>query len=221
MTDNRIQALLRRAERRSGTAATQPLPPGLPAGLDPPDDLDPDDDFAGLPQPRRVSRLTVLLLGGTALALAFTGGVLVQKRHDASLTRSAALPGLGGGFPAGGLPSGFPAGGLPGAGTAGGGAAAAAPSGAGAGAGAAAGTGTGSTGDVPTLIGTVIKVDGRDVTVRDLGGTSYVVHTSDATTLTRTSTITPQQLKAGATVTVTGTKTGNQVTATAVTDTGS
>ncbi|MFC4950512.1 hypothetical protein [Pseudonocardia sp. GCM10023141] len=46
-----------------------------------------DDDLfePGWDRPKRTNRLTVVLVGGLIAALAFTGGVAVQKKHDAGL----------------------------------------------------------------------------------------------------------------------------------------
>jgi hypothetical protein len=81
--------------------------------------------------------------------------------------------------------------------------------------GTSAGTSSG-----PVLIGTVVKVDGTNVTVKDLSGKTYVVGTTTSTTVTRSTSIPLTGLKAGDTVSVDGTKSGQNVSATAVTNRG-
>ena len=165
-----------------------------------------DADLTAVPPRRRVPALTKLLFVAIIGALAFGGGVLVQKQHDATLAPASRVPDfaslIGGGLPAG-------------AGPGGGAAPSSAPA---AGGGAAVGTGGGSTGDVPVLVGTVVSVSGSDLTVKDFGGTSHVVHATTTTTLSITSADWSSSLKAGATVSVQGTKAADgSVTATAVT----
>ena len=157
--------------------------------------LDDDAEFAELPPKRHVPGLTRLLIVGVLVAGAFGAGVLVQKQHDASLTSATAFPALG----AGGLPA-F----LSGAGAAG-----SAPS--------AGGTSSASVSG-PVLIGTVVAVAGGDVTVKDLGGTTHVVHTSATTGLATTGADWSTSLPPGTTVSIEGTKAGDgTVTATTVT----
>jgi len=173
-------------------------PTSGPAGPDGPDgpsrdaedDDSFDDEFDAPAGRRRVPLMSALLMSGIVIALAFTGGVLVQKHvTSSSSTAAGGLPSFG----AGGLPSGFPGGGLPGAGT---------------GAGSSSGgTGSGSTSTVPVLVGTVVKAGPTEVTVKDLGGTTHVVRTTDATKVTTVTTVPVTTLTAGQTVTVSGTKT--------------
>jgi Domain of unknown function (DUF5666) len=166
-----------------------------------------DADLTAVPPRRRVPALTKLLFVAIIGALAFGGGVLVQKQHDATLTSASRVPDFASLFGGGGLPAGAG----PGAGAA----ASSAPAAGGSGAG---GTGGGSTGDVPVLIGTVESVSGSNLTVKDLGGTSHVVHATAATTLSVVSADWSGSLKVGATVSVQGTKAADgSVTATAVT----
>jgi len=216
----------RRARSGTGTPgsdpASDPGPTGLggaPAESDPfpsaqlpqgPDDPY-DEDIAEIPPHRRVPLLTACLVGAIALGLAFTGGVLVQKRHDSTSTTAASgLPSGMSGFPGGsaGMPSGVS--GFPGMGSA---------TGSGTGSGANTGTSAG-TSSGPVLIGTIVKVDGTKVTVKDLSGKTYIVSTTTSTTLTQSTSIPLTGLKAGDTVSVEGTKSGQNVSANALTDRG-
>ena len=156
-------------------------------------DFDPDEEFGEAPPPRRVPRLTLVLGLCLGMALAFTGGVLVQK-HYTTASSAARLPN---GFPGG---SGFPAG-LSGPGGGSGGS-----------------TSAGSTTAGPAVIGTVVAVNGTDVTVQDLGGTKHIVHTTKTTTVTRSTTVPLSDLTAGTTVRVDGaTAADGAITATTVT----
>jgi len=188
--------------------ASQPVP--SPASTLPTEPntamLEEDDaDILAVPPRRHVPALTKLLFVAIIGALAFGGGVLVQKQHDATLTSASRVPDFASLFGGGGLPAGPGGGG-------GGAAASSAP-----GTGGTGGTG-GSTGDVPVLIGTVESISGSDLTVKDLGGTAHVVHATATTTLSVTSADWSGSLKTGATVSVQGTKAADgSVTATAVT----
>ena len=179
-------------------AAAGPDGPDVPA-RDVEDDDSFDDEFGAPAGRRRVPLLSALLVAGIVIALAFTGGVLVQKRATSSTPAAGGLPSFG----AGGLPSGFPGGGLPGAGT---------------GAGSSSGgTGTGSTSTVPVLVGTVVKAGPTEVTVKDLGGTTHVVRTTATTKVTTVTTVPVTKLTAGQPVTVNGTKSSDgSIDATAV-----
>jgi hypothetical protein len=140
---------------------------------------DPGDEADQIPPARRpFSKVSLALLAGVALVVAFGGGVLVQKSHDAGLTASA---------PAAGARPG-------GAGGAGGGAAFG-------GAGGGAGAATASSG--PAVVGTVVSVKGADITVKDFAGKTHVVHTTGNTTVSVPGAL--AAIKAGSTVSVTGT----------------
>ena len=159
-----------------------------------------DDEYGPAPAAqRRIPLMTGLLVLGVALALSFTGGVLVQKHHDASTTSVTAGPGA---FPAGGFP---------------GGAGAVIPNG-------TAPTGPSASGDStattsgPVVIGTVVGVKGKTMTVKDLGGKQHVVHLTATTTATRTTDDPVDALTAGTTVLVEGTTNADgSVGATAIT----
>lgn len=196
---------------RRAQSGTGPNPGSEPAsGLDPapPGQDDPyDEDIAEIPPRRRVPLLTACLVGAIALGLAFTGGVVVQKRHDSgSTTAASGLPSGISGFPggSGGAPSGLP--GFPGSGSV-------------TGSGGSTGTSAGASSG-PVLIGTVVKVDGTNVTVKDLSGKTFIVRTTTSTTVTRSTSIPLTGLKAGDTVSVEGTKSGQSVSASAVTNRG-
>jgi hypothetical protein len=153
------------------------------------DDPEFDDDLDAMPR-RRIGWITRALVAGILLALAFTGGVLVQKRHDAQ-TSAGALPAFAGSFPNAGN-GGFP--GSSGAST--------------------NGSGSSSQGgsSAPAVIGTVVSVDGNRIIVRDLNGTKHIVTTTGSTTITRSTEIPVSKLTAGTTVVVVGTKAGDGTT---------
>lgn len=164
--------------------------PDVPGGTAPQGTTidDDDPDFAELPPKRRVPTITKVLLVGILVAAGFSGGVMVQKNFGASSASSSS------GFPslAGGIPAGFPTG---------------------------AGSGGGSTAaSGPVVVGTVVSVSGNDVTVKDLGDTTHVVHVTATTGLATTGVDWSTTLKPGVTVSVNGTKADDgSVTATTVT----
>ena len=153
-----------------------------------------DADFAELPPKRRVPALTKGLIVGILVVVAFGGGVMIQKQHDAgSASASSGFPSFAGGIPAG----------------AGAGGSGASTGGASAGSTAASG---------PVVVGTVVGVAGNDVTVKDLGGSTHVVHVSATTGLATTSVDWSTSLKPGTTVSINGTKADDgTITATTVT----
>jgi hypothetical protein len=152
------------------------------------DEYDPDlDEDLDAPPRRRVGWITRGLVAGILLALAFTGGVLVQKRHDAKTTAES-LPAFSGGVPNGN--SGFPElGGTQGDSSSDG---------------SASSSGSQGGDSTPAVIGTVVSVNGNRIIVRDLSGTKHVVKTTDATTITRSTKIPVSKLTAGTTVVVVG-----------------
>jgi hypothetical protein len=153
-----------------------------------------DADFAELPPKRRVPALTKGLIVGILVVVAFGGGVMIQKQHDAgSASASSGFPSFAGGIPAG-------------AGAGGGGASN----------GGASGGSTAASG--PVVVGTVVGVAANDVTVKDLGGSTHVVHVSATTGLATTSVDWSTSLKPGTTVSINGTKADDgTITATTVT----
>jgi hypothetical protein len=165
--------------------------PDVPEGTSPQSAMpDTDDaDFAEPPPRRRVPMLTKGLIVGILMVVAFGGGVMIQKQHDASSTSaSSGVPSFSGGIPAG----------------------------AGASSGGASGGSTAASG--PVVVGTVVGVAGNDVTVKDLGGSTHVVHVSATTGLATTSVDWSTSLKPGTTVSINGTKADDgTITATTVT----
>jgi hypothetical protein len=150
------------------------------------DDPDLDEDFDATPR-RRVGWVTRGLAAGILLALAFTGGVLVQKHHDAGAS-AGSLPAFSGGVPNGG--GGFPGfGGTQGSSTSDG---------------SASSSGSQGGGSTPAVIGTVVSVHGNRIIVRDLSGTKHVVTTTGSTTITRSTELPVSKLTAGTTVVVVG-----------------
>ena len=153
-----------------------------------------DADFAELPPKRRVPALTKGLIVGILVVVAFGGGVMIQKQHDAgSASASSGFPSFAGGIPAG--------------------------AGAGGGVASNGGASGGSTAaSGPVVVGTVVGVAGNDVTVKDLGGSTHIVHVSATTGLATTSVDWSTSLKPGTTVSVNGTKADDgTITATTVT----
>lgn len=192
-----------------------PAPPVAPVVDDPVEDVPVEDDpveddpvedsgdefgdwLSAPVSPRRLPRLTSTLAMATLVAVAFIGGVLVQKQNDQSL---AAATGPAGG--AAGRPGGF-GGGFGGA-AAGGGA-------------GAAGSTAGSTAAGPAVIGQVASVNGTVLVVRNLAGKDIQVILPAGVSITRQTTVTASTLAKGTNVVVTGTTGANgAVTATGVT----
>jgi hypothetical protein len=174
--------------------------PDVPGGTAPQGaTIDDDDaDFAELPPRRRMPTITKLLLVGILVAAAFSGGVMIQKNFGAgSASSPSGLPTF-----AGGIPAGFPTG----AGGGGGGT-------------RNGGSGDGSTAaSGPVVVGTVVSVSGNDVTIKDLGGATHIVHVAATTGLATAGVDWSTSLKPGSTVSVNGTKADDgSVTATTVT----
>jgi hypothetical protein len=167
----------------------QPL---LPAPSPPPpadnyDDFEADD----VPPPKGRGPASSRYLGVAILvAVAFVTGVLAQKHHDAGFSPPAkGLAALAGASGAGAHAGG--AGGAAGAGAAA------------AGGGSSAAGGEGGGGRTPALTGTLVKVSGSDVVVKDAGGTDHVIHTTDRTRVSRQMNL--ADLADGSTVSVFGT----------------
>ncbi len=173
--------------------------PASPNGVHPTAAQDPDDDLfePDWNRPKRTNKLTFVLLAALVAALAFAGGVAVQKHHDAGLAASAT------------------AGRARGAGGFGGAGGAAGTGGAGAGGTAAGGTGQTAGGGPPVAIGTVKSLSGTTLTITNFAGTVVTVTVPPTATVT-----TPGLggLAVGATVSVAGTTNADgTVTATSVT----
>jgi hypothetical protein len=170
---------------------------GAPIG-----DADEDMDLLAAVN-HKPSRLTVILLAAILAAAAFGGGVLVQKHYGASSTAATGT----------GLPSGFPSfaggGGFPGG--------AGGPSVTGTG-GGGGGAGGGAATNTPSVVGTVVKVSGTTVTVKNFAGKTVTVKVPAGTTISLSSTLSLTGLKSGTTVSVVGTTAADgSVTASAVT----
>jgi hypothetical protein len=191
-------------EDMTDTPLTELLDPDAAGGgtttvVDEPDDV--DDDFDDAAPGRRVPRFTTLLLAAVLVAVGFTGGVLLQK-HAVAGTTATGIPSFGAGFPSGAFP-GAGAGQLPGAGTS---------------TTTGSSNGSASSAGSPAVIGTVARVDGTTVVVKDFGGKEHKVSTTSDTTITRSASIPANQLKPGQSVRVDGSKTSDgTIVATSVT----
>ena len=206
------------AAQASGEAASGGDLPPIGAGSGSGDDFLDDDDL--LPQERRgPSKLTVSLVTVLVLAVGALGGIWIQKQFGAQSSAAAAgfpsggFPGGGQGMPSGGgqgFPGGgqgFPSGGLPGSGSGG------MPSG-------ATDTGNGSENsstqsETPVVVGAVTKIESDHVVVKDLGGKSHDVTVTTSTTVTVP--FEHGELKTGDTVSITGSTSGQKITASTIT----
>jgi hypothetical protein len=182
----------------------------------PEDDLfEPDWD-----KPKRTNKLTWVLVALLAAALAFAGGVTVQKNHDEALavaaagtrTRANQSAALGGGGGGGGAGGGFGSSSGSGSGSGGSGSGSGgAPSDSGS---TTRGSG-GTAAATPVAIGTVKSISGTTFTLTNFAGTVVTV------TVPPTATVTTNRLEGlvvGATVSVAGTTSADgNVTATSVT----
>jgi hypothetical protein len=161
---------------------TQPEARVTEIGSDRVDDAyEDDEDLLEIPPPRRLSRVTALLVAGIVAVAGFAGGVLVQKHHDAGATAAAAPAAAG--FRFGGA-----GGGTGGLGQVPGGQAAAG------GAGAAT---------APAVVGQVVSVSGTTLTVKNFAGKTVKVTVPEGTSVS--SVVPLSSLKAGTNVSVTGT----------------
>lgn len=172
--------------------------------------------------PRRVSRLTVLLVVGLVATSGFAAGVLMQRHHDAGLISASAGGaaaarnlargnGLGGfgGTPGQADPPGRP--GI-GGGEAGPGQSAMGPNG------RSAGGDPGSSAGTPVVVGTVVSVGSGALVVQNFAGTKVTVRVPAGTPVTA---VGLTGLRPGATVSVIGTKASDgTVTASMVTSRG-
>jgi hypothetical protein len=156
---------------------------------------------------RRPGRLTITLVAAILATVAFGGGVLVQKHYGGTTTAAGGLGAAGAG---GALNRNFPGayGNFGGAGAGAGGAGAA----------GGAQTGGAAAADTPSVVGTVVKVSGTTVTVKNFAGKLITVKVPAGTTISLSSTLTLTGLKAGTSVAVVGTAAADgSVTASAVT----
>lgn len=202
---------------------------------------DEDDDLLA-PVPPRTNRWTLLLTGALVAAVAFGAGAVVQRNTGTTAAGPAAGFSRSGGegFPGGfGGGEGFTGGqgygggqgfggqgqgqgtdgqGSDGQGTGGNGSGASGSGGSGSGASGSGGSGSGGSASMPAVIGTVVKVDGTTITVKNLGGETVTVTVPEGTKITTSQTISLGELTPGTTITVTGTKNDDgDVTASAVT----
>src|SRR6185312_15109404 len=158
-----------------------------------PAEIDPFD--AEWDRPRWTNRLTWVLVAAVAAALAFAGGLLIERQYDTTVLTAArtstraggglAVAGLGGARPvAGGRAA---SGGAAGGGSAGGGSAGGAAGGGAAGGGAAgggAGSGGAAGGAPPTAVGTVAAVNVDRLTLTNFAGKTITVAVPPTTTVT-------------------------------------
>jgi hypothetical protein len=142
----------------------------------------------------RLARSTAVILALLIAALLLCGGMQIQKQFG----ETAGAAGQDAGVPTGGLPSGFPSG-LPTGGA----------GGAGSGSGDAGGGGPNGAqsdgSDQTAVIGTVVRVTGDTVIVKDIGGTTHVVEVPSTISIQRQQNIKLSQLKHGEAITVKGT----------------
>jgi hypothetical protein len=157
---------------------------------------------------RRPGKMTTLLIAGILAVVAFGGGVVVQKHYGSSSSGTAA-----GGFSqragAAGGAGGFPGGtGGTGGVTLGGGST------------AGGGTGDTSASTTPAVVGTVVKVSGTTVTVKNFAGKTVKVTVPASTAISLSSALKLTGLKAGTSISIVGTTAADgSVTASAVTAT--
>ncbi|MGW3622208.1 DUF5666 domain-containing protein [Streptomyces sp. NPDC000880] len=213
----RHRPLVKAAAREPAPAPPdEPLPSTAPGTPDAPDSVgrpdyaeQPEDVLADPPDmrdisaelnapPRRKLPWPALLLSSAVIAaLAFTGGVLVEKGQSSGSSGP------------GGAPAGGAAGGRPG-GAQGGGAG-----------GQASGAGSASAGGSGMTVGTVKVIDGSTIYVSDPQGAIIKVTTGESTQVSRSASGKVSDLKPGQTVTVRGSQNSSgDITATTVTEGG-
>ncbi|HST85754.1 MAG TPA: hypothetical protein VLL08_28705 [Kineosporiaceae bacterium] len=178
-----------------------------------------DDDLDLLAEVNhRPSRATVLLIVGIIASLAFLGGSVVQKNYGGTSTGGQAAGGAGAaGFGARAGGYGNFGGGFPG-GQAGGAAGVAAGGAGGAATGGGAASGTTTAAATPVAVGTVTKVSGSSLTLKNLGGKTVKVTIPEGASITLVAGKKLTTLKAGVTVSVAGKVAADgSVTATSVT----
>lgn len=153
---------------------------------------------------RRVNKLTIALMAAVLIGIAFIGGVLVQKQIGTS----------SGGFPSGGMSA--MGGGMPGGMTGGYGG-----FGGGRGSGASQPGTSGSTEvstGTPVVVGTVAKLSGRTLTVKNFADESVTVKVPKGTTISNSSDSALDGLAKGDSVSVVGEKAADgTVTASSIT----
>src|SRR5689334_15539569 len=177
-----------------------------------PAEIDPFD--AEWDRPRWTNRLTWVLVAAVVAALAFAGGLLIERQYDTTvLTAARTGTRAGGGLAVAGL-----SGGRAGAGgraVAGGGASGGA---GGSSAGVTTGAGAdggGTAGDAPIAVGTIAAVNADRLTLANFAGKTITVAVPPTATVTTSGLA---GLKPGAPVSVTGTTNPDgSVTATSIT----
>ena len=160
------------------------------------DEVELADALQVAPASTRSRKVTTMLVALLLVSVGALGGLWWGNRSNTATL--AGMPGVRSGH----MPSGFP-GGFPGGG--------AAPS-------ASATPGTASSTGGLAVVGTVVKVAGDAVTVKDLGGAEHVVRLAPQSRISRSASITATDLKAGESVTVSGKKSADgSVDATSIT----
>lgn len=159
----------------------------------------------------RRSRGRLVLLCLLATALVFLAGAQVQRHFGATSSQAstaAGIPGGGAGLPSGGFPSGA---GIPGAGGADPGGGSATPGEADQGA-------SGEGAETSAVIGEVVSINKETWIVKDLGGKKHTIRVTSNTTVVRQQRVSPNKVKPGRTVNITGTtEGGNRVNASTIT----
>ena len=181
---------------RHATDSTSPAGIAISSGADQIE----DDDLDLLAESgHKVTRLTIVLMAAVLAGVAFIGGALVQKQVGQSDTAfpASAMPAMGGQMPGG--RGGYGGGGFAGSqqGTSGG---AATPA------------------SAPVVVGTVVKVSGRTLTVKNFADKSVTVKVPKGTTISDSSNSALNGLAKGVSVSVVGKKAADgTVTATSIT----
>jgi hypothetical protein len=171
-------------------------------------------------RPRWTNRLTWVLVAAVVAALAFAGGLLIERQYDTTLlttVRSTTRP-AGGGLAVAGLGGGRGASGRAanpsGSGASGSGGPAAAGAGSASGAGTSGGAGADGE-EAPIAVGTVASVNADRLTLTNFAGKTVTVTVPPNATVTTSGLA---GLKPGAPVSVTGTANPDgSVTATSIT----
>ncbi|GAA3605514.1 hypothetical protein GCM10022223_21590 [Kineosporia mesophila] len=201
-----------RTALQPGVPSYEPVPQGRNGDQAPIQPADDDLDLLAESN-RRMGKVTIALMAAVLAGLAFIGGVAVQKQFGNS---SGGAPGggmsaMGGGQSRGGYGQ---SGALPGGGGGYGGGGFGGQSGS---AGGSAGASGNQASTSPVVVGTVTKVSGRTLIVKNFSGTAVTVKVPQGTTVTDSSATALSGLVKGVSVSVVGTKAGDGVvTATSI-----